>query len=128
MLTFISVAGFLLAVVVFLNILQTGTAKTVPAAPGSFSHHGRTRPGVKAGPDVGRVLREMKPDVQRPRICPVCGTMLSQEHFLYAAMEPEPSTNRKRQVQIYGCPFCYDSDGVNTHTGRNPAVQTMEAV
>ncbi|RPH73424.1 hypothetical protein EHM76_05330 [bacterium] len=110
MLTFISIAGFLLAVVVFLNVLQSGSPRSVTATAGN-SH--RPRPGVKAGTAVAKVLREMKPDTDRPRICPVCGTMLSQEHFLFAAMEPEPTTNRKRQVQIYGCPFCYSSDGVN---------------
>ncbi len=131
MLTFISIAGFLIAVIIFLNLLQAGspvkagvTGSSVNSGfSGRMAH--QERKGVPAGSGVAKVLREMKPDVQRPRICPVCGTVLSQEDYLFAAMEPEPSTNRKRQVQIYGCPFCYDSDGVNLRKNR---IETMEPV
>ena len=47
--------------------------------------------------------------VPRPRICPICGTFLARHDHLFAQMgpEPPPDSERKRQVHIYGCPYCY---------------------
>ena len=46
-------------------------------------------------------------NVQRPRICPVCGTGLKKTEFLYAYMEDSFGSNGRRPVHIYGCKFCY---------------------
>lgn len=50
-------------------------------------------------------------EVPRPRICPLCGTYLSREDYLFSQMgpEPPPGSARKRQVHIYGCPYCFGS-------------------
>ena len=70
-------------------------------------------PGTKAGKDRMNPMMvfkgEWKEPIPRPRICPICGTFLDKEDFLYAAMEAElPSASkRKRQARIYGCPYCY---------------------
>ena len=43
------------------------------------------------------------------RICPLCQSELSKDEFLYCAMSPENKSNNNtlRQVQIYGCKYCY---------------------
>ncbi len=53
-----------------------------------------------------------KPE-KRLRICPICGTILSQKDYLIAAFEPQKNPNIKRQVHIYGCVYCFTTDGVN---------------
>lgn len=107
MLTLVSIVGLALAVIVFLNMLsppQTGQKK-------KETHNGHD-PENPPRLDNRKVLRT-EPNVPRPRICPVCGTVLGQEDYLFAALEPEPSTQRKRQAHIYGCRFCVATDGVN---------------
>ena len=53
--------------------------------------------------------KKWESEAPRPRICPLCGTYLNKSDYLYAAMGPEvpPDSARKRQVKIYGCPYCY---------------------
>ena len=46
-------------------------------------------------------------NLQRPRICPVCGTGLKKTEFLYAYMEDSFGPNGRKPVHIYGCRFCY---------------------
>ncbi|MBP7281940.1 MAG: hypothetical protein KBA66_10205 [Leptospiraceae bacterium] len=46
-------------------------------------------------------------NIQRPRICPVCGTGLKKTEFLYAYMEDSFGQNGRKPVHIYGCKFCY---------------------
>lgn len=55
--------------------------------------------------------KEWTAPVPRPRICPLCGTYLERTDYLFAAMGPEvpQESVRKRQVQIYGCPYCFGS-------------------
>lgn len=50
---------------------------------------------------------------ERPRLCPVCGTLLTQEEYLIAAIFPDLGPTQKRQAHIYGCPHCYLTGGVN---------------
>ena len=45
--------------------------------------------------------------VQRPRICPCCGKALKKTEFLYASMGKETDVSGKKQVNIYGCRYCY---------------------
>ncbi|MCB1139211.1 MAG: hypothetical protein KDK23_10670 [Leptospiraceae bacterium] len=109
MLTLVAVAGLCLAVIVFLNMLSPSALQ--PA--GGELHKKRSGSNNEDPPrlDAKRVLK-MEPGPQRPRICPVCGTLLGQTDYLFAALEPEPKTERKRQAHIYGCPYCLDQDGV----------------
>ncbi len=45
------------------------------------------------------------------RTCPICKTSLQRNEFLYCAMSPEAKHSKHheqvRQVQIYGCRYCY---------------------
>ncbi len=107
MLTLVAVAGLCLAVIVFLNMLSPSALQ-----PAGGTIRKRKSNGDGEDPprlDARKVLN-MAPGPQRPRICPVCGTLLSQTDYLYAALEPEPKTERKRQAHIYGCAYCLDQD------------------
>ena len=111
MLTFITLIGLAISLIVFLNMLS---AKDTVRNLGPKDRKKFDPPG---GVDVRRYMENSK-DIQgpRPRICPLCGTMLSQEDFLYAALEPEPDGPRKRQARIYGCRYCFETEGVNLHS------------
>lgn len=45
--------------------------------------------------------------VVRPRVCPMCGTILSQHEYLFASILPEMMANGKKQAHIYGCKYCF---------------------
>lgn len=105
MMLFLTLVGIGLALVIFLNGLQAADKTRRP----SKNDEPRDRPVL----DAKKVLK-MPPGELRPRTCPVCGTMLGPKDYLIAALEPEPKTERKRQAHIYGCPFCFESGGVNT--------------
>jgi hypothetical protein len=107
MMTLLSLAGLIIGVVVFLNLLQAkdkvdriGKPET-PPAPGAAGVSGSQN-------GVGRL-----PAAPQRRICPVCRTGLTQEEYLICAMDSDPGENRKRQVHIYGCRHCFLTDGVN---------------
>jgi len=119
MMTLLTMAGFLIAVVVFLNLL-TASESTKKANQSVYSRSNPPRL------DNGKVLRQTEESGPRPRICPVCGTMLSQEDYLIAAMEPDPGAGKKRRAQIYGCPFCYTTGGVNLHQNKELEMEKIE--
>ena len=112
MLTLVAVAGLCLAVIVFLNMLSPTALQ-----PAEGSLRKKTSMSEKPPRLNAKKVLQMDPGPDRPRICPVCGTLLSQTDYLFAALEPEPKTERKRQAHIYGCPYCLDSDGV-VRTGK----------
>lgn len=103
MLTFVTIAALALALIVFLNALNLPTSAGAKKSPANIE-----KPVTL---DTARILR-MKA-AERPRICPVCGTPLSQDEYLIAAIFPDPGPNQKRQAHIYGCRHCYVSGGVN---------------
>jgi len=113
MLSFLTIAGLVIAVIVFLNLLS---AQNTLRGKGSVARgFGGGKKEKESGPDrvsnVRRFLETPLPEgVSRPRICPVCGSALEQDDFLYAALEPEPESGRKRQAQIYGCRYCLSGD------------------
>lgn len=51
--------------------------------------------------------KNWNPQVPRPRICPVCGTMLRKDEYLYASISEYINSEGKRQAHIYGCKYCY---------------------
>lgn len=56
---------------------------------------------------------QTKEKEKRLRICPICGTILNKNDYLIAAFEPVEVAQKKRKVHIYGCPYCFTTDGVN---------------
>lgn len=51
--------------------------------------------------------KEKDPSMPRIRLCPVCGTFLRKDEFLYAAISTYTNSEGKKQAQIYGCKYCY---------------------
>lgn len=100
MLLFVTLAALSIAAIVFLNFLNLPTAR--PAASPA-------QPAARL--DAAKVLR--MPSEVRPRICPVCGTVLGSQDYLMASIFPDPGPDRKRQAHIYGCVHCYATEGVN---------------
>ena len=99
MLLFVTLAALSIAVIVFLNFLNLPSNKAAAqtAAPARL--------------DASRVMR--MPSQDRPRICPVCGTVLGPQDYLMASIFPDPGPDKKRQAHIYGCVHCYATEGVN---------------
>jgi hypothetical protein len=107
MMTLLSLAGLIIGVVIFLNLLQAKEKVDrigKPEAPAASGASGAA--SVKGG--SGRL-----PAAPQRRICPVCRTGLTQEEYLICAMDSDLGENRKRQVHIYGCRHCFLTDGVN---------------
>lgn len=100
--TLVSIIGFVIAITVFLNLLSA--RESLRASPANI-------PNDPAVLDPQKVFR-MDKEKPRPRICPVCGTMLDQTEYLIASIEPEIK-GQKRQAHIYGCRHCFATDGVN---------------
>ena len=101
------ILGITIAVTIFLNLLSTKDFLKKADKKG------------KKDPEIldARKVFQMKSNVPRPRICPVCGTLLNQEEYLIASIEPERE-GQKRQAHIYGCKYCFTTDGVNIQYGR----------
>jgi hypothetical protein len=100
MLMFVTLAALSIAVIVFLNFLNLPSGKQAADTPASPQRL-----------DAAKVLR--MPAQNRPRICPVCGTLLGPEDYLMASIFPDPGPDRKRQAHIYGCVHCFATEGVN---------------
>lgn len=114
MLIFLTVVGLGLAVLVFLNGIQAGDRARRNPLSARESRPGHDGPPVL---DPKKVLK-MPSGPTRPRVCPVCGTMLAETDYLIAALEAEPRGDRRRQAHIYGCPYCLANGGVNLEKGR----------
>ncbi|WP_411823946.1 hypothetical protein [Leptospira sp. 'Mane'] len=115
MVTFVTVCGILFTVGFFLYALSAvdnhsldKKEKIRKAKDDSFR-----------GADPKKVYsKDWNPDVPRPRLCPVCGTMLRKDEFLYAAISSHINSEGKKQAQIYGCKYCYlqmDQDSNSIH-------------
>ena len=95
----VALAGVFLGLIIFVNLM--------PAGKGIKKENSKNPENL----DPAKVLRAS--GKVRPRICPVCGSLLDKQDFLYAALSPDPGPGRKRQAQIYGCRHCFSTDGVN---------------
>lgn len=105
MMTILTLAGISISIIVFLNLLSTKDSLRRP------------RPDNAQNREPARVdpRKFLKQDNQgrRLRVCPLCGTVLNTDEFLFAAISPETGDGRKRQAQIYGCRYCYATEGIN---------------
>lgn len=108
MLTIVTLAGLAIGVIVFLNLLHS---REILQRRPAKQYTNKMPPSTK---NPAKLLNKSINRAQaRPRICPLCGTLLSKEDYLLAALAPEPNGGGKRQAQIYGCRYCYETDGVN---------------
>ncbi len=117
---FLSVIGVIIGFVVFINFISAGDdLKRAINGKGSKGNNNSERPRL----DAGKVLRNNSDTGQpRPRICPVCGTLLDQSEYLLASIEPGDD-NRKRQAHIYGCKYCFTTSGVNLNKEKITSIE-----
>lgn len=102
--------GLIISAVIFLYILDLfdkskgkNIVRNEPKTPESLQRA------------IQKTLKEnqKKEREKRLRICPICGTILDEKEYLIAAFEPIKNPEQKRKVQIYGCIYCFTTDGVN---------------
>lgn len=104
MTTVLSIAGFAIAIVIFLNLLHA--KDTIKEAAQSDEEKAAQE---ERRSEARRVLKT----ASSRRMCPVCRTGLTREEYLICAMDENRGINSKRQVHIFGCPHCFTTDGVN---------------
>ncbi len=104
-----TILGLLISVLVILYILQLFDVK---------KDNNIIRKESKTPESLQRAIKKTikenqnKEPEERLRICPICGTILSKTDYLIAAFEPMDDPTKKRRVNIYGCIYCFTSDGV----------------
>ncbi len=111
--TFLAIIGFCVGLLLFLYLLS------IKESVSSIIKPRLTKEKIKS-----HSIQFNYANIQR--LCPICRTALSNNECLICAMEPEvqnlsiqtqqsPEKNKKRQVHIYGCKYCFTSGGINLH-------------
>ena len=104
MVTFVTVCGVLFTIGFFLYALSAVDNRSLDKK----EKIRKAKDDLFRGADPRKVYsKDWNPDVPRPRLCPVCGTMLRKDEFLYAAISSKINSEGKKQAQIYGCKYCY---------------------
>ncbi len=107
---FVVFLGFIISAIIFIYILDffdtTKKRNVVRNEP-------KTKESLQRA--IQKTLKENqhKEKEKRLRICPICGTILSEKEYLIAAFEAQKDPTQKRKVQIYGCIYCFTTNGVN---------------
>ncbi|TGL44560.1 hypothetical protein [Leptospira perdikensis] len=104
MVTFLTICGVLFTVAFFLYALSAVDNQSLDKKEKErLAKEGNLRVG-----DPRKVYgKEKDPNMPRLRLCPVCGTVLNKNEFLYAAISTYTNSEGKKQAQIYGCKYCY---------------------
>lgn len=117
-----SILGLLIATLIILYLLDlldnTKTKNIVRNEP-------KTPESLQRA--IKKTLKEnqQKEVEKRLRICPICGTILTQKDYLIAAFDEVKDPTKKRKVHIYGCPYCITNDGVFKEKGKIDPSQLM---
>ena len=107
MLVLVSLIGFIVATIFILNMFSAADSFKRIKEP-------ETKNAKRERVDVKKHLkRAAESDKPRLRVCPVCGTVLTSEEYLIAALDPVEREGAKRRANIYGCPHCFSTNGVN---------------
>lgn len=105
-----SIFGLLIATLVILYLLDF--VDKTKKGTNIVRNEPKTAESLKRA--INKTIKEnqTKEPEKRLRICPICGTILSDKDYLIAAFEPVKDPTQKRRVNIYGCPYCITTDGV----------------
>lgn len=104
MVTFVTITGVLLTAAFFLYALSAVDNQSLDKKEKSRK---QKEDNQRTGDPRKVYSKEWNPNLPRPRICPMCGAMLSKNEFLYAAISAYTNFEGKKQAQIYGCKYCY---------------------
>lgn len=104
MVTFLTICGVLFTVAFFLYALSAVDNQSLDKKEKErLAKEGSLRVG-----DPRKIYgKEKDPNLPRFRLCPICGTVLRKDEFLYAAISTYTNSEGKKQAQIYGCKYCY---------------------
>ncbi|MCW7461359.1 hypothetical protein [Leptospira limi] len=104
MVTFLTICGVLFTVAFFLYALSAVDNQ-------SLNHKEKERlkkeENLRVGDPRKVYGKDKDPNLPRLRLCPVCGTVLRKDEYLYAAISTYTNSEGKKQAQIYGCKYCY---------------------
>lgn len=107
MLVIVSLIGLIVATIFILNIFSAADSLKNIKEP-------EKKENKRERIDVRKHLKSaLESDKPRLRICPVCGTVLTSQEYLIAALDPVEREGAKRRANIYGCPHCFSTNGVN---------------
>ncbi|WCL48877.1 hypothetical protein [Leptospira sp. GIMC2001] len=117
MITFLTLSAVLATVAFFLYMLSAYDNKNMDR---SSSQREAEENKFRAADPKKIYSKEWDPNVQRPRICPACGTFLKKDEYLYAAISEYTNSEGKRQAHIYGCKYCYLGEANSEGIQRQP--------
>jgi hypothetical protein len=103
MITLFSVLGAITTAAVFFYVLTSWDTHTLEKE--TKIREEKDRELSKKTLDPKKVFNRSW-DTPKPRICPMCGSFLNQDEYLFASISP-PVAGGKKQAHIYGCRYCF---------------------
>ncbi|MGV3665600.1 MAG: hypothetical protein ACO1NV_05675 [Leptospira bouyouniensis] len=104
MVTFLTICGVLFTVAFFLYALSAVDNQSLNKKE---KERLKKEENLRVGDPRKVYGKEKDPNLPRLRLCPVCGTVLRKDEYLYAAISTYTNSEGKKQAQIYGCKYCY---------------------
>ncbi|TGL65155.1 hypothetical protein [Leptospira jelokensis] len=104
MVTFLTICGVLFTVAFFLYALSAVDNQSLNQKE---KERLKKEENLRVGDPRKVYGKEKDPTLPRLRLCPVCGTVLRKDEYLYAAISTYTNSEGKKQAQIYGCKYCY---------------------
>ncbi|TGL07755.1 hypothetical protein EHQ42_18760 [Leptospira levettii] len=104
MVTFLTICGVLFTVAFFLYALSAVDNQSLNQKE---KERLKKDENLRVGDPRKVYGKEKDPNLPRLRLCPVCGTVLRKDEYLYAAISTYTNSEGKKQAQIYGCKYCY---------------------
>ncbi|TGL24402.1 hypothetical protein EHQ46_04610 [Leptospira yanagawae] len=104
MVTFLTICGVLFTVAFFLYALSAVDNQSLNQKE---KERLKKEENLRVGDPRKVYGKEKDPNLPRLRLCPVCGTVLRKDEYLYAAISTYTNSEGKKQAQIYGCKYCY---------------------
>lgn len=116
MVTFLTICGVLFTVAFFLYALSAVDTQSLNQKE---KERLKKEENLRVGDPRKVYGKEKDPNLPRLRLCPVCGTVLRKDEYLYAAISTYTNSEGKKQAQIYGCKYCYlNLDSEKNNSGK----------
>ncbi|MDF3821920.1 hypothetical protein P3G55_18595 [Leptospira sp. 96542] len=112
--TFLTVVGVIFTISFFLYFLSAIDNKSLDKKEKERLEREKN---LRVGDPKKVYSKDWDPNLPRLRLCPVCGTVLRKDEYLYAAISSFTNSEGKKQAQIYGCKYCYLGVDTNENLG-----------
>lgn len=117
MVTFVTICGALFTIAFFLYALSAVDNKSIDQKEKERLNKEKN---IRSGDPKKVYGKDWDPSLPKLRLCPVCGTVLRKDEFLYAAISSFTNSEGKKQAQIYGCKYCYLITSSNPYESLGP--------